>query len=74
MYIENKTNTEIKNIISKLRITEREKEILCERIFDGETYESIIRKHYGNDLPPRVFNQRVREIQKLQEKLYKALQ
>lgn len=73
--LENVPNSKIEQAIVDLYKTEKNRNILRDRIFKGLTYEEIISKHYPESWYSRTYYNRVLiKLRKMVEKLEKRLE
>lgn len=61
------TNSRIREIIAEYIHSQRDRELLCDRLIDGLTFEQLAEKHDMSDRHIR------RIVYKLQEQLFKHL-
>ena len=61
------TNSRIRELIEEYIHSQRDRELLCDRLIDGLTFEQLAEKHDMSDRHVR------RIIYKLQEQLFKHL-
>ena len=61
------TNSQIREIIAEYIHSQRDRELLCDRLIDGLTFEQLAEKHDMSDRHVR------RIVYKLQEQLFKHL-
>lgn len=61
------TNSRIRELIAEYIHSQRDRELLCDRLIDGLTFEKLAEKHDMSDRQVR------RIVYKLQEQLFKHL-